>query len=187
MLQLQIRYCLGIIGIEKTPAQVHIRCQPADMEIRQEIGQLEMRREPPEVQIDLKEAFGDLGMRKPDQVSWELRAKAWQTFRFGLDRVVSEGDRLSRIELGGQPVVELARENFAEHKELNVRALPARGPEIQPVGGGFAFQYNLGGVEIKVEPKTPEVTYYPGSIQIYWLQEPWLEMEVVGSNVDLWV
>jgi hypothetical protein len=187
MLQLQIKYRLGIIGIEQTPGQMHIRCQPADMEIQQELGQLEVRREPPKVEIDLKEAFGDLGMRKPDQIAWELRTKAWQTFRYGLDRVVSEGDRLGRIELEGQPIVELARENFAEHKELNVAAVPKKRPEIKPVGGDFAFQYHVGGVEIKIEPKTPEISYYPGSIRIYWLQEPWLEMEVVGSNVDLWV
>lgn len=186
MLQLRINYGLGRIGIEHTPAEMQIRCQSADLTIRQELGQIEIRREPPGVEIDLKEAFGDLGLRKPDQVAWESRASAWRGFRLSLDRMVAEGDRLGRIELGGRPIIELARENTTDHKELNVQALPRTRPQIRPIGGEFAYQYVLGGVEIEIEPTFPEIRYYPGSVHIYWLEEPWLEMEVVGGNVDLW-
>jgi len=187
MLQLRINYRLGLIGIEKTPAQLQISCQPADMEIRQELGKLEIKRESPRVKIDLKEAFGDLGMRKPDQAAWQSRARSWERFQQGLARAVREGDRLGRIELGGHPIIELARENFAEHKELNVQAAPQRRPRVEAVGEGFSFKYHLGKVEIDLEPSSPKMEYHPGSLQIYWLQEPWLQMEVVGANVDLWV
>lgn len=186
MLQLRISYGLGLIGIEQTPAQLQIRSQLAEMEIRQEHGRLEIRREPPAVEVDLKEAFGDLGMRKPDQLAWQLRGRSWQEFRHGLNGVVAEGDRLGRIELKGRPIIELARENFRDNKELNVQALPKTGPKIQFAGGNWHFQYHLGEVEIRLEPSFPEFRYYPGSIQIYWLQEPWLEMEVVGNSVDTW-
>lgn len=187
MLQLRINQSFGIIGINQTWAEIKIKSRPAKMEIKQELGQFEMKREPPQVKLDLKEAFGDLGLRKPDQVGKNLWNKGWQKYSLGLARVVSEGDRLGRIELGGHPIVEIARENFTEHKELNVEALPKNPPRITEWRGDLSLKYRLGGVEVEFIPNFPELEYRPGSIEVYWLQEPWIEMEVVGSNVDMWV
>ena len=100
MLQLRINQYFGRIGIDHVPSKLEISCPMSVMEIRQELGQMEMERVPPAVKIDLKEAFGDLGMKKPDQLAQEA---LWMLGRriIRLDRVVAEGDRLSRIELGG--------------------------------------------------------------------------------------
>jgi hypothetical protein len=187
MLQLRINQEFGCIGINQTAAQMRVHSRLADLDIKQELGQFEINAQPPQVKMDLKGAFGDLGMRKPDQVAEELKAQAWQRFGEGLGRVVAEGDRLGRIELGGHPIVEIARENFAEHKELNVQALPKQPPRISSLGGELSLRYHLGGAEISVSPNFPQIKYSPGSIEIYLLQEPWIEIEVVGSNVDMLV
>ncbi|NLY29766.1 MAG: hypothetical protein GX047_03960 [Firmicutes bacterium] len=186
MLQLRINQYFGRIGINHVPSKLEISCPMADMEIHQELGQMEIERVPPAVKIDLKEAFGDLGMKKPDQMAQEATRDAWQTYHQGLDRVVAEGDRLSRIELGGRPLMDILRENFNQQKELNMTAAPKARPRIEMVGGDFSCRYHRGGVSIDVEPQPPEIRYYPGKVEVYLLQKPRLEIEVIGVNVDRW-
>ncbi|NLA59053.1 MAG: hypothetical protein GX855_09170 [Firmicutes bacterium] len=186
MLQLRLNQYFGRIGIDHVPSKLEISCPMAVMEIRQELGQMEMERVPPAVKIDLKEALGDLGMKKPDQLAQKVTMDAWQTYHRGIDRVVAEGDRLSRIELGGRPLMDILRENFNQQKELNMTAAPKARPTIEMVGGDFSYRYNLGGVSIDVEPQPPEIRYYPGKVEVYLLQKPRLEIEVIGVNVDRW-
>ncbi len=186
MLQLKINQYFGRIGINHVPSQLEISCQRAAMEIQQELGQIELKRVPPAVKIDLKEAFGDLGMRKPDQAAQKATQDAWRTYYRGLARVVQEGDRLSRIERGGHPLIDILRENFNQQKELNVTAAPKARPKIEMVGGELYYHYHPGGVSIEVQPQPPEIRYHPGKVDIYLLQKPRLEIEVIGVNVDGW-
>ncbi|MGI6566596.1 MAG: hypothetical protein GX341_05410 [Firmicutes bacterium] len=186
MLQLRITHYFGRIGINHVPSQLEISCPMADMKIQQELGQLEIKREPPAVKLDLKEAFGDLGMKRPDLLAEAAKWEAVQRFHRGLDRVVAEGDRLSRIELGGHPLIDIVRENVNQQRELNITAAPKARPRVEVVGGGFSYQYHPGGVHIDVEPQSPEIRYYPGKVEIYLLQEPGVDMEVVGVNIDGW-
>ncbi|HHV94531.1 MAG TPA: hypothetical protein GXX47_08370 [Firmicutes bacterium] len=186
MLQLRITHYFGRIGIDYVPSRLEINSRLAAMEIDQELGQMEMKRVPAAVKLDLKEAFGELGMKKPDQLAKAAAEKAWQTYYRGLDRVVAEGDRLGRIELGGHPLIDIIRENANQQQELNVTAAPKARPKVEVVGGEFYYRYHLGKVKVDVEPRGAEINYYPGKVHIYLLQKPRLEIEVIGVNVDGW-
>ena len=187
MSQIRITQNWAQIGINQIPAQMGIDSRLADLEISQELGEFQISTKPPQVEIDLKEAFGDLGMRKPDQVSQDYAAKSWQAYRQDLTRMVAEGDRMARIELGRNAIVEIARENAIEHKEINVTAAPKQPPKVTASIRDVDLKYRLGGARIELEPRPVGIDYTPGIVQIYLLEEPWIRIEVVGSNVDLMV
>ena len=80
-------------------------------------------------------------MKRPDQLAEAAKWDAVQRrITEGLDRVVAEGDRLSRIELGGRPLMDILRENFNQQRELNITAAPKARPRVEVVGGGFSYR-----------------------------------------------
>lgn len=185
MLQIRITQNWAKVGINQIPAQIRIDNRLAELEISQELGEFEIATKPPQVRIDLKEAFGDLGMRKPDQVARDYKAESWKAFGQDLSRLVAEGDRMARIELGGRAIVEIARENAVDHKEINVAAVPKQRPKITASIEDVHLRYRLGGARTDLEPRPVGIDYIPGVVETYLLEEPWIKIDVVGSNVDL--
>lgn len=183
-MQLRIDQQWAQIGIAQKPARLVIASRPPQVRLQQESGKLEIRQEFPRIHIDLRAAYADIGQRHPGIFGREVAAKAQQAVRDAIDRIVAEGDRLARIEDGGHPLVEIARENFSDQKELTLAVAPRHRPEIE-VFGSMVIDYRVGGVKLEVEVNRPEVQYHRGYVDVYLRQKPALMINVVDSTVDV--
>ncbi|NLK07679.1 MAG: hypothetical protein GX316_03140 [Firmicutes bacterium] len=185
MVQIRIQQKMGRIGIEHFPAQMHMKAELRELKLRQVPSRLEIATRPARIEVDQKESLRDVGLADVMQLGEDATAKSWQVYRRDLSKMVAQGDRMARIEQGGKAVVEIARENTQTHKELNLAAAPKQRPRILGLPGKMHYEYHLGEVEVALGPEVFNYNYIPGSLEIYFLEKPWIKIDTVGNRIDL--
>jgi hypothetical protein len=108
------------------------------------------------VSIDQTECFNTSGLKTALRLGSDFYRECLQEGINTIARIASEGVRCLRIERGGQPLIDIAREKSRDEVHLTVEAMP------------------------KVPP---EVTSEPGEVDIWWeggLQADWTRGRDMG-------
>jgi len=89
----------------------------------------------PRIFIDSGRPRSEIGFKSSAEVREEGKAVARETVLKGIIRRVREGDRMKKIEMGGNPIVEIAAKAFKQVPDFNVDVVPKSSPEISAKEG----------------------------------------------------
>jgi len=182
---LRIEQNYGRIGLDIQPAQLSIQQPKASIKMHQTLPKLEIERTPLEIHIDQQDCWNEVGLKDPLTLSNEIAQIAKQAGLEGIGRIVEEGNRLAKIEAGGNPVVEIAAEvSNPPPCEFNIDFVPKSRPKIDFTGGELHFQAVEGKFEWKAIPNKPIIEATQPKVTGYMLQWPSLTIEYLGNNLD---
>jgi len=84
----------------------------------------------PRVFINSSGPRSEIGLKTFTEIGETGKALGHQMALSGIARRVQEGDRMQGIEMGGNPIAEIAQESFKETPDYNVGLIPKSRPEI---------------------------------------------------------
>jgi hypothetical protein len=172
------------LDINVTRARFDMRQPPADIEMRQKHARIIINREPLQLIIDQRQCFNESGRMDPTALADHIAQLGEQAFTDGIARIIDEGDRMARFEEGGDAFAEIAYNNSYPVYEFNMVTMPRSRPKIDFIGGNLDIQVEEGYVEFKVTPRSPQVEYTPGKVDIRLKQHPDISFEYIGDNID---
>lgn len=184
-MQFRITHVWPRIEINTIPAQQWLEQIPARIEITTQPTKTEMVGEPFRVEINQYPCFAETGLKNVFDLTRDEAERAKQLVLEGIGRRAEEGDELAAIEHKGNPLAEQAEAvTNPPPAEFNIAFMPQSRPEIT-VSGGKKLLIEPGKVEISFRPGQVIHDYQPGKVEIYLAQKPELQIEFIGSVVDI--
>lgn len=146
--QLQIETTRGRLGLQITKPTQEIEQPRAILSQEQPAAILEMSTTKPQLSIDTTENRADLDLKSAFKRTEEHAQLGKQGVMEGIARRAQEGQQLMRIEDGGDPLPELAKQNSAP---------PPAPLGIRFVGDRFKLQISFqpGTLDIRATPQKP--------------------------------
>lgn len=183
---IRITQTYGRIGIRQYPAKINIEQNLPNADIMQHKAELKIENILPKVYIDQSECFAELGIKTALRLTKDFYDESLRAGLESISKIAQEGERLMRIEDGGDPIIEIAEESMYEELcEINVDIAPKSRPQIE---------VREGKAEIEVKPMPPIINWavYPKAnidatrhkVDIYMEVWPDIKFEYVGNNID---
>ncbi|HET7626966.1 MAG TPA: DUF6470 family protein [Bacillales bacterium] len=186
-LQLQMQSTFGRIGLQTRVAKLNIRQSPADLRIRQPKAEMRIEHRSGKLDIDQSQAFAEANLKSVFAWGREYAKRGHQAVLEGIARRAAEGDRLMKIENGGNPIAAIAAENSAPPPaRINIGWMPK-----SPFSVKFHYSpaelnihWQTFGAEIQAKPHPPEFSFVRGDVNVYMRVWPSLTIDVSGSRID---
>ncbi|GAB2545184.1 DUF6470 family protein [Gracilibacillus alcaliphilus] len=177
--QIRIQQQSAEIGIRYQPQQIEVEQEEAQLHIDQRPAELRMTTKPGRLTIDQSKALADLHMIPSEQFIRKTANEAMQTAIAGTKKKQREGDRLMKIENGGNPIADIAKQNGQwPKKQIALGWLPS--------GGGVTFDYQPAELEIeaivqpvafRVQSAVRNIHYQRGGVETYLQQKNWIQID----------
>ncbi|SFD41917.1 hypothetical protein SAMN05428981_101318 [Bacillus sp. OV194] len=184
--QLRMESTKGQIGITTIQPVQEIEQKPADLEIQQPKADLSIETTPGMLTIDQSQAWADMDLKPISKRIEEFAQKGYSDWLDGLARMASQGDELMRIENGGQPIADQAKENGENPMlEFNIGFVPSPfsvKTNYEPARVNIHWQVNKPIIEARINK--PRHSYKPGEVHIDMKQWPSLTIDVTGQEID---
>ena len=180
----------GRIGINKTRGDFRMEQRHAEVEIEYEtepdasslvVNNIRIDKLISDLAIDQTEAFADLNMRGFNDFSDHYTAKAQQDGMQAIAEIAREGDRMARIENGGDEIPRIAREKMRDDRQFNIGFIPSSPVDFEIDGSPPEIDYNPTSVTVMSDFPQIEIEASPDAIEIYLEQEPAFEIMVEGK------
>lgn len=171
--QLRIDQQFAKIGITMQDAKVTMQHQPAELSIQQPQADVNIDTRPGKLSIDQSQAFHDLG-QYPVKEAVRLDAQEGkQKVAEGTRRRRQEGDRLMKIEHGGNPIAQIAKEKMPRPlRPFVMSVIPSYNAvkiDYQPSEVSINNQANKPVINAETRPVERQVT--PSQFDIYLEQQ----------------
>lgn len=146
--------------------------------------QLNIDTEPVRVHIDQYECFAELGYINFFDIARIQKQKGYQRVMEYIARTARDGDRLAAIELGGNPIADIAEEKSNSTPEGEPVKLPFPRPRFTVTRSNIRINYISGKINFNavVHPVRYRVT--PHRVEIYIRQYPSISIEYEGDYID---
>jgi len=182
-LYLRITTKPALIGIRTQPAKVEIDSSQPLLEMKRQSPRLDIKTEPVRVYIDQYECFAELGYKSFLDLARTQAQKGYQRLMEYIAQTAQDGDRLAAIELGGNPIADIAEERSYNVPEAEPITLPLPRPKFY-VTGGISIDYQPGKIyfDAVVHPVRYKVT--PHKVEIYMRQYPSITIEYARHYMD---
>jgi Family of unknown function (DUF6470) len=178
------------IRIESTSARIGLNIQKpkqeleqprADLRIEQPRPQLEIEREPSKLMIDQTQAWEDMDLKHIFRRIEEFAKQGYEDWLEGLARVSRQGDELMKIENGGNPIADQAKENSESPiYEFNIGWIPSMfSVKVHYEPSKLHFRWNTQKAKIDVTPQKPIHQYVPGKVDVYLEQRNSLKIDFI--------
>lgn len=177
--QIRLQSTRAEIAIRTTPAVQTIEQPPADLSIEQPPADMQIERTPPKLTIDQTKARADVDLKSIPQRTVEAAQQGRQDALSGVARRVQEGDAMMRIENGGNPLAELAKQHklLPEH-EFGIGWVPAAGSvKINYDPGKTDINWKVNKPVIDSKLNKPVIQYRPGTVSVNLAQYPSLKID----------
>lgn len=184
MTQLRIQQTYGRIGIEHTRGVLRIQARPADIAITQNPAVVRIEKDWPAVQIDQRATRASMGYKDIVPFQKDVAAKGRSVALSGIQRIAREGDRLGRIEAGGNPIPAIAEAAAWPEDKFNIALMPNT-PPVVSAAGKLAIKAMPGDVSVDAKTRFPQIAGQGGTVDVYVKVKPAIKIEVVGRQVDL--
>lgn len=187
--RIQIHTVHAQIGLHMERPSMSIRQPSADIQIDQElIGSFRLSTTKSKLHIDQTEAFADTDLKGPLRRNREAAAKARENVLEYIGKKARQGERLKKIELGGNAIAEIAKESGErEPFTYNIANVPKNAFRVK-------FHYEPAEVQvdidwpdpnIQVKRNEPEIHIPKWQVNAYLKQKNSIHFSVVqGSSVD---
>ncbi|MED3723043.1 DUF6470 family protein [Geobacillus stearothermophilus] len=179
--QIRLQSTMAKIAIETVPAKLEIQQPPAELEIEQSPARLTIRTTPSKLTIDQTKAWEDMNLEHIFRRIEKFAEQGYNDWLDGLARVSRQGDELMRIEDGGNPIAEQAKENSETPMyEFNIGWVPSPFSvhiSYTPADVDIRFETHKPVIRARTHP--PVIRYMPGEVAIRLAQRPSLHIDVV--------
>jgi len=183
---LRIEQTYARIGLQIERAQLSIQQPKADIRMHQELPRLEIEKTPLQIQIDQQDCWNEVGLMDYRTLTGDNAKRAKQIAWEAIGKIAEEGNRLARIEDGGNPIVEMAVEiSNPPPVDFNIDLIPKSRPKIDFIGGELHFHPVEGQVHLEVIPNKPIIEATQPKVTAYMLQWPSINIEYLGNNLDM--
>ncbi|MED3721782.1 DUF6470 family protein [Geobacillus stearothermophilus] len=166
---------------QTVPAKLEIQQPPAELEIEQSPARLTIRTTPSKLTIDQTKAWEDMNLEHIFRRIEKFAEQGYNDWLDGLARVSRQGDELMRIEDGGNPIAEQAKENSETPMyEFNIGWVPSPFSvhiSYTPADVDIRFETHKPVIRARTHP--PVIRYMPGEVAIRLAQRPSLHIDVV--------
>ncbi|MDF2546588.1 MAG: hypothetical protein K0R93_1486 [Anaerosolibacter sp.] len=186
-MDLRITTTSALLDIRRIPGKLEIQQPKADMELNIEHPRLEMQTEHGQVVIDQRQCFAEAGLKDIFQLTTENRDFAQQKLMQSLERIVRQGNEMSSIHSGYDPIPSQAEENaYAwDDVEVNIGLIPMSRPKIDFTGGTVDITIREGRINLEVKVNKPIIDFIPGKIEHYLKQKNSINVEYVGNKLNV--
>ncbi|MFZ5639700.1 MAG: DUF6470 family protein [Bacillota bacterium] len=184
MLQVGINQTFGRIGIEQTWASTQMKVQPADFRLTTKPAAVKITKDWPAVNIDQTETRASMGYRNIVAFQKDIAQKGQVTALAGINNIAREGDRMGRIEAGGNPIPAIAEASAWPEKDFNITMIPKTPPDISYTGS-LDIKVVPGDVAVDSEARFPQTSVIKGSLNVYVRVKPAVDIDVTGQWIDL--
>jgi hypothetical protein len=190
--QIRLESTFAKIAIESTPPVLEIEQPPAELELEQPPAELTIETTPAKLTIDQTKAWEDMDLKHIFRRIEEFAQQGYEDWLEGIARVSRQGDELMRIEDGGNPIAEQAKENSEDPMyEFNIGWVPSL----------FSVKTNYEPAKVHIDVKVnkpvnntkinkPIINYTPGKVLIELakrnsLKIDFVNLRFVGTNFEI--
>ena len=185
----------ALIGIDRTPGKMDMHTELPKLELHQKQAKVNIQTELPKVQIDQYECFADEGLKNNLDLAKDCTQRAYAQAMNYIAKTSEDGDRLSKIELKGTPLADIAKRDAFPEKEFGYDYIPKSAPRITAIDGSVKIdpepngQGPTNGVEGTYIPGSISYNYTPTQIKFYMKQYNTISFKYEsdaheGSNID---
>jgi hypothetical protein len=186
---LQIRTQPAILAYKISKPEQNIQQPKAQVEGSISHAKIRVEGTTPRITIDQTQAFNESGLKNIEAFAAEYVQLGKQKMQESAGRIAEQGDQLSDIHLGGNPIADQAMYNAFDqfYHEFGMVTMPRSGPAINVIEGRLDIQVTEGQVTGQIRAQKPIVDYKQGRIERYMKQYNSIEINYVGEKVDLQV
>lgn len=185
---LHIQTTDAYIGLQSEKPPMQIEQPNADVQIRQRHTDIiSISTKAAKLYIDQTEAFADANLKSPLRVANEFWQKTTPHMMEYIGKVAQEGDRMMRIEDGGEIFAQLAKENSERPPvQTGLQYMPRSMSQV-------SFRYEPGDVSIdaayedlsiSVQRRPPKVNIPKWKTNVYMRQMNSISFDVVGRKMN---
>lgn len=180
--QIRLQSTFAKIAIKTTPPVQEIKQPPAELDLQQPPAEMKIETTPAKLTIDQTKAWEDMNLKSIFRLIEEFAQQGYQDWLEGIARVSRQGDELMRIESGGNPIAEQAKENSEDPiYDFNVGWIPS------PFSVKINFEPAKVHIDVKVNKpinrtkiNKPIINYTPGKVTIDLAQRNSLKIDFVN-------
>jgi Family of unknown function (DUF6470) len=190
--QIRLQSIFAKIGIKTTPPVQEIKQPPAELDLQQPPAEMKIETTPAKLTIDQTKAWEDMDLKHIFRRIEEFAQQGYEDWLEGIARVSRQGDELMRIEDGGNPIADQAKENSEDPiYDFNIGWLPSL----------FSVKTNFEPAKVHIDVKVnkpinrtkinkPIINYTPGKVTIDLAQRNSLKIDFVnlrfvGTNFEI--
>lgn len=180
--QIRIQSQMAKVQMERIPGKQTIEQKKAVQSIQQPKAEMTIEHTPSQLRIDQTQAWNDMGLKHISKRIAEAAQLGREGVLEGIARRARQGDQLMKIENGGNPIAQQAKENaFDPPKQFNIGWIPS--------AGAVKIDYRPAEVKIEVKPqqpiietqiRKPNINYQPGKINVSMKQYQDLQIDFVN-------
>lgn len=124
--QIRMESQMAKIAINTTPGNQSIKQPKADIDLQPAKVAMEINRTPGKLTIDQTKAWEDRNLADTFRFIEKIAEEGYQAWLEGIARLAEQGDELMKIENGGSPLADQAKENSESPMyEVNVGCIPS--------------------------------------------------------------
>ncbi|MDM5340067.1 DUF6470 family protein [Fictibacillus enclensis] len=184
--QLTMQSTKAQISITTTLPVQEIQQRPADLSIQQPKADLRIETTPGKLTIDQSQAWADMDLKPISKRIEEFAQNGYNDWLEGLARMAEQGDQLMRIEDGGLPIADQAKENSEDPMlEFNIGFVPSPfsvKTNYEPAKVNINWQVNKPVIEATIN--RPQHSYKPGEVHTELKQYPTLTIQVADPKIN---
>lgn len=185
-MEIRIQSQNALIGIERTDGQFSIHQKQWPMELNTVDSIQKIKMTDAVLYIDQRQSFSEAGLKSIMEMSRVFAAKGRSAALRGINRIAREGKELADIHRGRAIFRQAKRRFAAKTREVTFDMIPKTRPKITVIPGEVTGEFRKGYVDIKLGKTKPDVQYYPGKLDIYLRQKNNLEIQFVGTKLDVY-
>ncbi|MBE2940845.1 DUF6470 family protein [Anoxybacillus flavithermus] len=190
--QIRLQSTFAKIAIETTPPVQEIKQPSAELDLQQPSAEMKIETTPAKLTIDQTKAWEDMDLKHIFRRIEEFAQKGYEDWLEGIARVSRQGDELMRIEDGGNPLGEQAKENSEDPiYDFNIGWVPSL----------FSVKTNFEPAKVHIDVKVqqpiirakinkPMIHYTPGKVTMDLAQRnslkiDFVNLKFVGTNFEI--
>ena len=166
--QIRLQSISAQLGIHTTKGQQTIEQPKAELSMEQPKAELTIETTPSNLTIDQTEAWADMDLKHISRRVSEAAQQGHQDALAGIARRAEEGERLKRIEDGGNPLADLAKKHSEKPMyPFNIGFIPSAGSvkiHYEPAKVNIDVQMNKPLINATVHK--PIIDYQPGNVEV---------------------
>ena len=174
---------LAEIGVNVTPARLHIERGRMQMKISTESSKMDIEKQDPSFKVNRKKINNESGLKTPDAVTMAYRNAGRSGAMRGARSAKDDGNFLGETRNRGDRVARLARGKTMSRmgkKQTNLELMPKSLPEIEWSKGSMRINWSKHSVVIDWDGEyMPKLTVDPKySVEVFLRTEPYFRINV---------
>jgi len=172
------------MSMETTPYQYTIEQPRGEQDIQQIPAELSVRQPRGELEIDHTRALDALGYMDTITFSHRVSAESHRIYLEALGRTAQQGNRLAAIHQGGEPIADIAWEEYNMDYPMNLIGAAQYDPvDIDYQARKPEIDVEVRGAETRYTPQSPEFTFTRGKLHVYVEQYP--SVTIIPPKIDI--